>query len=407
MMLAEHYRLAMNSVRSRRVRSMMTLIGIIIGVVSVITIFSMGEGVKRQVLGEAERLGGDVLTIKPGNSTISGSPISSLGGGVPAGGSLSEQDIETIKKVDGVSQVVPLAAISGLASLDNRSFDKAIIVGTSPTMPQLANVKIEFGQFFGDDESTKQVVVIGPRVAEKIFDEPIPIGKSLKIRDQDFIVRGVLERSQAGLLGTEVDFNNTVLMPYETAKILSSDSKNIYEILVKTSDRNNVNQVSEKLNSDLKQTRGGQQDFAVIKPGDSLLVANSVVRLVTNLVGALAIISMLIGGVSIMNIMLVSVTERTHEIGIRKAVGATNKQIRTQFMMEAVVLSLWGAFLGLICAGLVNLVIRILTNFQPVITWQPVLASLVFSVTLGIIFGTAPAIKASLKDPIEALRSGE
>lgn len=408
LMVNENFRMALASVRSSRFRSFLTLLGIIVGVVSVVTIFSLGEGVKRQVVGEAHRLGGDIITIRPGAALPgTSSPLSSIGvSSISGTGALNEHDVDAVKKVQNVDAVVPLSIVSGVPSHEGRSYDGGVIIGTTSKMPQVTGVKVEFGVFFDDDETTRKAAIIGPKVAEQLFQENIPIGKSMKIRDQDFTVRGILEKTETGPLGTEADFNNAIIIPYQTGKILTGNNVNIYEILTKTSAPGLAGTVTNEINNTLRDQHGGQQDFSVTKSGDNVLLANSVVKLITGLTGAVAIVSMFIGGISIMNIMLVSVTERTREIGIRKAVGATNRQIRTQFLMEAVVLSLWGAGIGLICAAAINIVIRVTTNFQPVITWQPVVASVLVAVTVGTIFGTAPAFKASRKDPIEALRTG-
>lgn len=400
--------MALASVRSSRFRSFLTLLGIIVGVVSIITIFSLGEGVKRQVVGEAHRLGGDIITIRPGTALPgTNSALSSIGiNGVSGSGKLSEEDVNAIKNVQNVDAVVPLSIISGVPSYEGETYGGGVIIGTTSKMPKVTGVNVEFGVFFDDDDTTRKAVIIGPKVAEQLFHEAIPIGKSMKIRDQDFIVRGVLEKIETGPLGTEADFNNAIIIPYQTGKILTGSNVNIYEVIAKTTSPGLSDGVSADIANTIKGHHGGQQDFTVIKSGDNVLLANSVVRMITSLTGAVAVVSMLIGGISIMNIMLVSVTERTREIGIRKAVGATNRQIRTQFLMEAVVLSLWGAGIGVLIAGTINIIIRVTTNFQPVITWQPALASVLVAVVVGTVFGTAPAIKASRKDPIESLRTG-
>jgi ABC-type antimicrobial peptide transport system permease subunit len=168
----------------------------------------------------------------------------------------------------------------------------------------------------------------------------------------------------------------------------------------------NIDQVESSIRNGLQQSHGGQEDFTIFQSGDTQAVTGSVLSLITTMVFGIAIISMIVGGIGIMDIMLVSVSERTREIGIRKAVGATNHQIRKQFLLEAAVLSAWGAFIGILLSGVFNVVIRITTNLQPVISWQAVLLALFISVIFGVVFGTVPAVQASRKDPIEALRSG-
>ncbi len=407
--LSENYKLALASVRASRTRSLLTLFGIILGVVSVVTVMSLGEGVKHQVMNEANRLGGDVLVVKPGavaSSEVSLSSISNTNGG-PTVGSLSDKDVKVIANTKGVDKVAPMASISGVPSRNNLHDESALIVGTSPDLLSLAGVKLDYGNFFNEYDKDERAAVIGSSVADVLFKDIAPVGQTLKIRGQDFIVRGVLERNQTNLLGNEIDFNKAVFVPYNTAITTSGNNFNIYEVLIKTQSVGTSGSVASSLTKAVLDSHGGQHDFRVIKPGDNILMANGVLRLVAGLVTAVAVIAMLIGGISIMNIMLVSVTERTHEIGIRKAVGATNKQIGMQFMTESIVLSVWGAIFGLVVAGFINISIRIATDFQPIITWRPVVASVLISVIVGIVFGTMPAIKAAKKDPIEALRSSE
>lgn len=404
----ENYKVALTAVKSSRTRSILTLIGIIVGVVSVVTVMSLGEGVKHQVEKEANRLGGDILVIKPEAVTPSDLSFSSIKNGAgPSVGALNENDIKAANSTSGVDKIAPMATISGVPARDKFTDNSAIIVGTNHKMPKLAGVKLDFGNFFNEYDTDEKAAVIGSDVADKLFKDVAPVGQTIKIRDQDFIVRGVLEKNQTDLLGLEINFNKAVFIPYNSAITVSGDTANIYEILVKTKTVGSAKDVANNLTKSMLASHGNQHDFSIMKPGDNVLMASSVLRLITGLVTSVAIIAMLIGGISIMNIMLVSVTERTHEIGIRKAVGATDRQIGMQFMMEAIVLSVWGAIFGLILSGFINVAIRLSTDFQPIITWQPAVLAVVISIFMGVVFGTMPAIKASKKDPIEALRSSE
>ena len=251
------------------------------------------------------------------------------------------------------------------------------------------------------------MAVIGSSVAEKLFGEIIPIGQTFNLRGQDFVVQGVFERYKTISVSQGIDFNNVIFIPYQAAKDITGGATQSFEILARANHQEQIDQTEAEVRQSLKNNRGGQEDFTILQADDTQAVTSSVIDLVTAMVGGIAVISMVVGGIGIMNIMLVSVSERTREIGIRKAVGATNHQIRKQFILEATVLSIWGAVIGVILAGLFNLFIRVFTNLQPVISWYVVILSIFASVVIGVIFGTAPAIKASLKDPIDALRSGE
>ncbi len=402
-LLRENYRIALASVRTRRMRSLLTLFGVIVGVASVVTIASLGEGLKHQIAGEAHKQGGDIIVVKPGKLTSS--PMSNLTNAPSGAIALTDNDVSAIGKVDGVSRIVPFSVVSAVPSYDQKTYEGAQIVGTTGNMPALTGAVVEFGAFFEPDNTSQKVAVIGPLVAEKLFGENVPVGKILKIRDQEFVVRGVLEKTSPSPLSNDSNFNNAILIPYQVGKILTGGNGQFYQVMVKVDNEGQTKQVASDITSVIQKEHGGQQDFSVIKSSDSILFASNLTTAVTSLVGAVALISLLLGGISIMNVMLVSVTERTQEIGIRKAVGATSRQIYSQFLMEAMVLSLWGAMVGVMTSVVINIVLRVTTNLQPIITWQPVVVSVFVSVAVGVIFGTAPAVKASRKDPIEALRS--
>lgn len=401
--------MAIASIRASRLRSFFTLLGVIIGVFSVITTISLAQGVKNQVVEETDKLGNDVLTVRPGQAfkkdqygiisevnVLSPSVTSSV---------LNEKDLVTIRDTEGVRSVVPLNLVSGVPTHDQKSMEEAVIIGTTPSLPEMFDQEIEFGSFFDDRDSNKKSAVIGALVAEKLFGENVPIGQFFSLRGQEFVVQGVFERHKTISVSQGIDFNNAVFIPYQAAKDINNGAAHSFQILARANHVEQVDKLESKLRENLKKNRGGQEDFTILQSNDTQAITSTVIDLITTLVTGVAAVSMLVGGIGIMNVMLASVSERTREIGIRKAVGATNHQIRRQFILEAAVLSIWGALIGVVMAGLFNVFLRIVTNLQPVISWSVVLLSIVASVIIGIVFGTAPAIKASLKDPIEALRS--
>ncbi|HEX5797230.1 MAG TPA: ABC transporter permease [Candidatus Saccharimonadales bacterium] len=402
--------MAIASIRASRLRSFLTLLGVIIGVFSVVTSISLAGGVRQQVITETNKLGNDVLTIRPGQ------PISknekgiisevNLLGTAYTGAVLDEKDLVTIRDNEGVIQTVPLNIVSAAPLFKEKTYDQAITIGTTSGFPGMIGQDIEFGRFFDTDNEKKNVAVVGARVAEKLFGENVPIGQIFSLRGKDFAVQGVFERYKTVSVSQGLDFNDAIFIPYQAAKEINNGVAQSYEILARVRHIDQIDQVEASLRESLKQSRGGQEDFTILQSGDTRAITGSVLDLVTTMVAGIAVISMLVGGIGIMDIMLVSVSERTREIGIRKAVGATNHQIRKQFILEAAVLSAWGAVIGVALSIVFNVVIRIATNLQPVIPWQVAMLSVLASVILGVIFGTAPAIKASRKDPIDALRSG-
>ena len=410
-MFTENMKMALASVRAARFRSFLTMLGIIIGVVSVITTISLGEGIKKQIVGQTRAVGADLITVRPGNlvkrdaeGKINGVNLLSF----LSSSQITEKDLETVAKNPQVEVAVPLSIINGLPAVGPDQFKEGFVMATSDDMPSVVGQELEYGNFFDDIDSNKRTAVIGFGVAEKLFKENVPLGKTFQIRGEDFIVGGVYEKFPTNPLSPEADFNNGVFITVAAAKTISGNNElKIYEVLVRPKDKSleQVNQTIANITSGLKQSHAGQEDFTVLRQEEMVTAADSVLQLITKTVTIMAGVALFVGGIGIMNVMLVSVTERTREIGIRKAVGATNSQIQAQFLVEAIVICIWGALIGIFLSVLINLGFRIFTNLEPVITWQAILVSAGASVAIGVIFGMIPAVKASRKDPIESLRS--
>lgn len=405
MLFKNNISLAWQALRSSRARSLFTMLGIIIGVMSVITMVSLGEGVKQQINKQIQHVGNDVITIKPGkasaqNAGLGGSSLVSNYGT----NTLTDEDLSAVTKSDGVGTVTPFLLISGVASADGRTYSSGITIATNETLPTVLKQRVEFGDFYGVEDEGKNVAVIGAKVAHELFHENVPIGKSFSFRGQDFIVRGILDNFDSNPLTPGLDFNSAIFIPDVTGKTITKNTAQIFQIFAKPAKPGNVQPVLANIRQNLLKLHGGQEDFTILTQQETLATAGGVLDVLTTLVAGIAAISLLVGGIGVMNIMLVSVTERTHEIGIRKAIGGTNKQVLGQFLIEAVVLSMAGGVIGSIMAIFLNVGLKIFTNLQPVITIQVLLIANLVSLAVGIVFGVAPAIKAARKDPIDALR---
>lgn len=408
MMFFGYIKLARDSIRGARWRSLLTMLGIIIGVAAVVTTFSLGEGIKKQVADQITNRGDDLITVLPGQRLKRDESGHIENANLFFGQSttaFTELDYKTLESVPGLSAVVPFGRVIGLARTAERSYPQAEVIAVTDETPWILNQPIEFGAFFKDEETGSRDAVIGRRVAEQLFGENVPLGKSFTVRDREFIVRGIFEEfSEAAYFLPVADYNNAIFIPYKIGQEMIGGNIQIYQILVKPENPDAIDGRIEEMNTKLTAARGGVQDFTVLKQEENLALADSVLSLMTNLIAAVAAISIVVGGIGVMNIMLVSVSERTKEIGIRKAVGATNRQILYQFMTEAVLISFVGGLLGLLLALLATVLLRILTTLQPVITWPVVLLAGLVAIMAGIVFGTMPALKAARKDPIEALR---
>jgi len=405
-MFRNNFKLALASLRSAKWRSFLTMLGIIVGVVSVVTIVSIGEGVRQHVSQQINQLGPDLITVRPGqvvsrdaSGTVTGYDVL----GLIAAGSLSEADWRGMEKVQDVRLTVPMNLVPGVLKTNDNTYSDGIVIGAPPGVPEVLNKEVEYGTFY--NENGKEAAVIGKRIAERLFKENIPIGKSFEFRGRNFIVRGIFEEFETSPLVPSADYNNAVFIPYDVSKEVAGGQTQIYQVLLKPSTPDKAEQVAKDIKAGLKASRGGQENFTVLKQDENLALTSSLLRMLTAMIAAVAAISLIVGGIGIMNIMLVSVSERTHEIGIRKAIGATNQQILSQFLLEAGVLSLVGGVVGVFFAILTNYLLRITTELEPVITLQIVLLACLVSLVVGLFFGITPAMRAARKDPIEALRS--
>ena len=410
-MYSGNFKLAFKTMRSSRFQSALTMFGIIVGIVSVITTISLGEGIKRQILGEINTVGSDLITVRPGNVVerdkngviVKVNPEYAYGFG---SGSLSEQDTAVINGVKGIKESTPLRLLNSSVKTENREYKEGFVLGTNPSLPSLLQQEIEYGIYFSKGEETRQVAVIGKRVAEQLFQENVPVGQSLTIRGQDFIVRGVFDEFNPVTLGQGIDLNKAIFVTDVSLKTVAGEAAPVVRVLARPDKPENTKELASNISKAINESNGGQSDVTVLRQDENLVISSSVLDLLTVFIAAIAAVSLLVGGIGIMNIMLVSVSERTREIGIRKAVGATNKQIRKQFMAEAITVSFIGGLFGIFFAYVTNFILRVTTNLQPVITWPVVLISVGVAISVGVIFGTIPAIKAARKDPIESLRVG-
>lgn len=391
-------RLAFHSLGATKARSFLTMLGVVIGVASVITIVGIGEGVKHQVAHQSARYGDDVLVVKPGSyrAALAGGGLSSLNR------ALSDKDVVTVQKDSSISQSAPLAIISGQVKADHEVNDP-LIIATSDSFDRLIRHKVEYGAFLNAEENAN-TAVLGPAMARQLFDDNVPLGQSFTLRGQQFIVAGLFKTFDASPFSLEANFNEAIFIPYATARVLTGSDPGTYQVLARVKPGVNIANAAGSLHRALVASHGGSNDVVVDSVGAQNGTSDSTLRLLTMMTIGVAIIAFLVGGVGIMNVMLVSVAERTQEVGLRKAIGASNRQILDQFITEAYVLSGIGALLGMLLALAALGFLRLFTSLQPVIVWQAFVITPVVAIITGVIFGTFPAAKAARRDPIEALR---
>jgi len=406
-MIMMNIKIAIAALKSARVRTVLTMTGIVVGVASVTLIMALGEGIKKQVGNEVHKFGGNVVQVRPGTTNTQGlnQPLglNLLGATTPS--TLNEKDLEAIQKTKGVETAAPMMVVTGTVSHDDTQLDNPFIIATNERLPDILDFKLLFGEFFNPGIHT-EVAVIGRDVANKLLGTDNQVGGKIKVRGQDFTVIGIID-DKAGASafgGLAPDMSKAIFVPFEVGKRAYQGGTQMQEIEVKVADNNEPSAVIERVNQTVKKNHNGQEDFSVITQDQALEATSSIIRVLTTFTAAIASISLLVGGIGIMNIMLVSVTERTREIGIRKSIGATNGQILAQFLIEAVVISVGGGILGIGLAFLVGNALSFRLDITPTITLSALVLSFGVSTIVGIIFGIAPALKAARKDPIEALR---
>jgi putative ABC transport system permease protein len=405
-LLKNNTRMALESLASNKLRSILTMFGVIIGVASVIMTVSLGEGVRKQVADTNQDGNDRLITVRSGRiaSHNSAGDLTNINYLATIGSNtLTEKDYEALQKLPDAKTVVPLATISGKATnYDKQDYPEAVIIASTPDLPEVLGQKVIYGSFF--EESGRNVAVIGKRVAEELFNENVPLGKLINIRGQGLIVGGVFDEFKTNPLSAVTDLNKAIFIPYPTAKTLAGGSPNIYQFMILPKDTVSPEALAASVNTQMTLSHGGQEDFTVLKASETDMIARGTVSVATAFVTGIAAISLVVGGIGIMNIMFVNVTERTREIGVRKSLGATNRQIYSQFLIEATAMSIVGGIIGVMIALLGNIIFRIATDLQPSVTWQIIVVAVGVSAIVGIIFGTVPAVKAARKDPIESLR---
>lgn len=398
-------KLAFHSIKTAKWRSFFTMLGIIIGVASVVVTVSLGEGVKHQISNYLAQFGNDLITVRP--NRISGKDKrATLGVHLfsDVSTTLTDNDIKTVTKTEGVNIVSPIALVNGVSRYDEREYKQGFIVGVSANLPELINHKVQYGSFFTAGEETRHVAVLGQTAAQELFQENVPIGKSFTLKGEEFIVRGIFEEFDTNPITPGGDFNNAIFIPYLTATTLGDGNVQVLQIFAKPKNIEDLETVASTVKTNLKTTHDNQQDFDVFTKQQSAQDSSGMLTLITGMIAGVAGISLFVGGIGIMNVMLVSVSERTYEIGIRKTIGATNRQILKQFLTESAILSFVGSLLGVIFALIINFVIRITTELEPLINYKVVLVAVGVALVVGLVFGIAPAYRASRKDPIEAMR---
>ena len=409
MLFSECFIMAFKALLANKMRSLLTMLGIIIGVGAVIVMVALGTGVKESITNSIASLGSNMLIVSPAATNNGG-----VRGAAGSNTKLKYDDAKAIKdRIKNIDYVSPSVA-SSYQIVNGRSNWNSSVQGVTPEYMPIRSLEVVSGSYISinDMDKRNRVAVLGATVATELFGTDNPVGSNIRINNAPYMVIGVLSKKGQSAMGQDQD--DVVYIPLTTAQERFLGITHVQSINIQVSTAEKMTQVQSEVTNLLRSRHrireGGDDDFKVNNLTSLMELVDQQTAMITALLGSIAAISLVVGGIGIMNIMMVSVTERTREIGIRKALGATFKAIMTQFLIESVVISVVGGFIGVIAAFGICFIINSLglemsgSPFKTSITVLPIVVSFIFSVGIGLFFGIYPARKAAKLDPIEALR---
>ena len=395
--------ISLRALRRNKMRSMLTALGIIIGVASVVAMVAVGNGAQARITSQVSALGQNLLSVFAGSRKSGG-----VNSGLGSASALTLADADAIgREVTDVVAISPEASTTAQAIANGRNWSTTV-AGESPDYLKIRDWKLASGSMFTEREvrSSAKVAVIGSKTANELFGPLNPVGQTVRVGNIPFVIIGLLESKGAGMGGQNQD--DRIIIPYTTAMKRITGEKYLRSINVQIVSSERMEVAQQQITSLLRQrhrlTTGRDNDFNIFNQKEIADTVNSISKVITLLLGSIAGISLVVGGIGIMNIMLVSVTERTREIGIRIAVGAQPGDIKLQFLIEAITLSLLGGGIGVLAGIGASRLVAVFADFNAIVSTGSILLAFSVSFAIGVFFGFYPASKAARLDPIEALR---
>jgi putative ABC transport system permease protein len=403
MNLRESIEIALEGLVANKMRAALTMLGVIIGVGAVIAMLAIGQGARQQTMQRIQQMGTNVLIVMAGQSRTG-----AVRGGFGSSTTLTLDDANAIPdKCPSVSKSVPEVRGNLQVKYANQNTNTTIF-GTTPDYPAVRDYSVQEGRFFNDQEvkASKKVAVIGSTTAQNLFAGSSPVGRAIRVKGTKFTIIGLLTTKGSGSGFQDPD--DQLMIPISTAMRRVLGVQNVRGISLEAKSAELMTQATDEVTQLLRKRHkipdGEDDDFMVRNQAEFMQMADETSRVFTMLLGGIASVSLLVGGIGIMNIMLVSVTERTREIGIRKALGARRHDILMQFLIESLVLSLLGGIAGIVFGMLGSVAVGSLTGWNVAVSVQSVVLSFTFAALVGVFFGLYPARQASALDPIDALR---
>jgi putative ABC transport system permease protein len=406
MITSDLYQEIVGGLTSNKVRTGLTMLGIVIGIASVIAMLAIGVGAQNSIEESIQSVGSNLLTVRPGKSQGPGSQVRGSSG---SANSLESSDVEALSGLELIKNIAPEESKNYQIVVNGNNTNSSVI-GTTASYVEVKNMEIENGSFITEQHDLKmsKVAVLGPDVVEDLFpdiDAEEIIGKKIKINGIDFAIIGTTVAKGGSGFGSS---DEMIFIPLSTSQQYLSGNENISNINIQVVDQDSMDsaqvQVEEILLSEHGIASIDDADFSVMNQADIIETASSITGVLTMLLGAVAGISLIVGGIGIMNMMLTTVTERTREIGLRKAIGAKKSDISKQFIVESIALTFIGGIIGVALGWGISYIITTTGVLQTEVTWYSVILAFSVSALIGVVFGYYPAHQAAKLNPIEALR---
>lgn len=403
-LLFEHIATARESLRRTRTRTMLSVIGIAIGVASITAILALSGGITHVIDKQIKNTGDNLLIVKPKVQTADSANFTNpLSANQYTTSPLDESDLELVYKNENVKMAAPLMTVGGTVKYNSGPPVNATILSTTPSFTETSPLVLSDGQFI-DSVTLENTAVLGAQTAIDLFGTEQAVGKSFKLRGENFTTIGVIKRQQSPINYSNVDFDSSVIISFDSGKLFNHGIAQIQQINVIASNSANLEKLRDQLTKVISKNHSGDRDINVLIGKEITTPTNQLFNFMRTMLAMIAGISLVVGGIGVMNIMLVSVAERVREIGLRKSVGATTGSIAAQFLIEALITCSIGGFIGFISGYAVAFTASRFLPYDPLFSWDILLTALLLSIGIGIIFGLYPAIRAARKQPIESLR---
>lgn len=381
-------------------RTLLSGLGMMVGVAAIVVLVSLAKGVQQDVVSQVESLGVNLVIVLPGRISPENpfNPMSFIGLST-----LRESDLTVVSSLPGVRRVAPIMFVAGGASRGDRWADSALILGTTPEWFEMRPYSVAKGRLLQPADADQPVCVLGPKPAQQLFGDQDPIGETVLLNGKPFRVVGVTaEANQQSLFGSG-GFEFAIYAPIRALQ-KAMGSKQVHRVIAQTAPDRDPQQLVESIREAIRANHGGSEDFSVLTQEELLQRLFSLLQIISVALTGITSIALIVGGIGVMNVTLMSVTERIREIGIRKAVGAREGDIFGQFLSEAVAIAFVGGLMGVGVGWLACALIDHLTVLNPLVTLDTVAVALGVCGLVGLVFGTVPAYRAARRDPVEALR---